>query len=466
MPTLRAVDIYTGAFATIINPLKYVIYKVSDPLAEVNSQTFAAPHPERTVTFGSLEAVIYNFKLLEMSGTTPIREVANFNFKPNNKEFKYRVPENVIVGTTVGWTDGATSATLDGSGGKADWRTWEIIVSQPGIGPLLEGINYTWDSVTGVFTLIDGNTIYNTLQYQIQFQPKTIEADGGLPPAVLFSAVMTVTADTVLTADDMGKKILLNPASNYIEVTMPNIATVVSGRVTFFETVRQTGGMFTVKIIAAGLDKWAFGYTGRTAMYICPNESFECYKEGGEWRVQNAVGNFLSVGEQVSSDLDDLMGGVVMNGSDYNIKQYARLYEDYVLRLPATAYVTYAAWSTTTNQSKWSTSNGGLPEVAKLPDRTDRHERNSGVGNSGARLEAAVGTHQHIAPHVGADNPGAGIVGYGKATSLAAALSAWFVQATTSVRDMVSKPASSTGVIAADTENYVKSYYVNKFVKV
>ena len=463
MPSTVTPRIYTAAFPAITNSLKYVLYNTDDPLVEVDSQTFAAPHPARTVSFPGLDRVNYTFKLLEMVGATPVAERANFQFNPDNSDFLYRTPENIRVGTTAGWIDGSTSAVLDGSGGKADWRGWEPIVDQPGIGPLLRDVNYTWDSVTGTFMLIDGNTLYTDLEYRFDFQPQTISASPGVPGGRQFTTVLEVTEDTTLTADDMGKKILINPASNYIEITMPDISTVVANRVTWFETV-ASASMFGVRIKAGTGATWGLAPTGRTDMWMAPGETFEAYKNASVYRVQNPVGNFIEVGRQFSSDRDAEENAIPMDGSTGDTETYARIWNDYVLQLDAAQVVTFADWEADpTKQCFWSLGDGGLPELFHFPDRRDRHERNTGASNeAGEQIADDPGAHSHVM-----------FGGASSATDLQAdKIPAYLAGGYGSGNDYRIKNAGTQTATLGKTgttgtgETKVKSYYVNKFVKI
>lgn len=473
MPTETA-SFYTGAFPTITaNDLKYVLYATSDPLAEVDSQTFAPPHPARTVVFSGLEKVVYNFKLLKMSGGSPVDTLIDLIFEPNNSEFRYRDPEILEVGSTPGLVDGATSFTFDGTAGTADWRGWTPIMQPPGFGPLLEGYNYTWDPVTGLFTLVDGTTFSTGVRYLVEFEP--ITASSAAPPSALrlFTGVMEITANTTLTADDMGKKILINPASPYIVITMPDIATVVAQRVTFFETVPQgAGNRFCVEIAAAGATEWQFGKPGRTKMYMLPDETFEAYKyelTGGDpaWRVQNAVGNYLTVGRSFASDQTEELNAQLFDGSTGDVESDARIWNDFVLQLDGAQVCSYADWeSTPANQTKWSLQNGDTPAKFHFPDRRNLHERNTAATPAVAGVYQAdqLLKHKHVTPSGGLDAIGSG--GYGR--TLLSFLVGLFNGAVSATRDLTSRAvafdATSDTTIDGD-ENRVKNYSINRFVE-
>ncbi len=139
-----------------VNSIKFAIYNAVAPLAEVASQTFAAPHPVRDVQFTGLVPGNYIFKLLEMSGITVVRSIVpDMNFVPNTNEIIYYPPIEIEADVTTGVTNGTTGFTFDGTAGTFDWRGRNVYVERVGQGTMYRDIQYTWDSVTGIFALVD-----------------------------------------------------------------------------------------------------------------------------------------------------------------------------------------------------------------------------------------------------------------------------------------------------------------------
>lgn len=461
--------IYTGAYPTITNDIKYALYAASDPLAEVDSQTFTAPHPARAISFPGLDRVNYILRVFEMSGGSPIRTIIDdFNFNPESGGVSYRTPEIIVVDTTVGLVSGASSFTFDGTGGKPDWRGWTPILQPPGFSPWLDGYDYNWDSVTGELTLLGGFTFESGYRILAEFELVTTGAADGVPGGRQFTEVLDITTDTTLTAADLGKKILINPATPYILITMPDIATAVQNRVTWFQTGLDSGTPFCVEIEAVGATEWAFDKSGRTSMYMVAGETFECYKYDNAWQVQNAVGNFLSVGDQFPSDNTVRVGAVLMAGQSGDVEQYARLYNDFVLQLDPSQVVAFADWAA--NPTKWSYSNGGSPNLFKFPDRRNLHERNtdSSTGIAGVYVPDAILDHQHITQSGGINDLGSDPANkYGK--TLLDYFVGIFTGPGTGKRDMTSKPIAAGGTgptYIGSTENAVKAYRINRFVKI
>ena len=459
--------IYTGAYPTITNDIKYALYAASDPLAEVASQTFVAPHPARAISFPGLDRVNYILRVFEMSGGSPIRTIVDyFNFNPESSQLRYRTPEILEVGLIVGLVNGASSFTFDGTGGKPDWRGWNPILQPPGFSPWLEGYDYTWDPITGQCVFLNDFVLTTGYRFLAEFELVNSGADG-VPGGRQFTEVLEISEDTTLDAADLGKKILINPSINYIKIIMPDIATAVQNRVTWFQTGLDTGTPFCVEIEAAGSTEWGFDKAGRTSMYMVAGESFEAYKYGVLWQVQNAVGNFLSVGDQFPSDNTVRVGAVLMAGQSGEVEQYARLYNDFILQLDPSQVVNFSDWAA--NPTKWSYANGGSPNLFKFPDRRNLHERNtdSSTGIAGVYVPDAILDHQHITQSGGINDLGGGVDGYGK--TLLDYFVGLFTGPSTGKRDMTSKPIAAGGTgptYIGSTENAVKAYRINRFVKI
>jgi hypothetical protein len=453
--------IYTGAFPTISNPLKYALFAASDPLAEVASQTFNAPHPVRAVSFPGLDRINYIFRLYEMSGGLPIRTVINdFNFNPENGDLSYKTPEILVVGETTGLNAGASGFVFDGAGDKPNWIGWNPILQPPGFSPWLLGYDYNWNATTGELELINGVVFENEYRILAEFELSTNSSAGGIPGGRQFTEVLEVTENTTLEAADLGKKILIKPSSNYIKITMPSIGSSVKNRVTWFQTKPDNGTPFCVEIEAEGTSEWAFDKAGRTSMYMVAAESFECYKYDGAWQVQNAVGNFLSVGDQFPSDLTTKVGAILMNGASLNVEQYSRLYNDFVLELDPSQVVSFADWAA--NPTKWSYANGGGPNLFKCPDRRNLHERNTQNGGvAGVYQPDQLLGHSHftLSEVDGGNTP---------PTSTSAIKRIYLDGGNAGYNLRRAGAAPNIGVtsVVGGTENNVKSYRINRFVKI
>jgi len=371
-------NIFTAAFPLITtNDLKYVVYAASDPGVEVASQTFSPVHPARTVSFPGLNRINYIWKLLEMNGITVVAERASFNVVPDNSEFRYKSPIEIQTDLTPGIVNGATSFVFDGTGGTYDWRGWNIFTERVGMDTMQRDVEYSWDSVTGTFTLLlSGDSFQPTEKFNFEFE-LLIQTSSGVPPAELFSGVMIVTGTTTLVAGDAGKKIIIKGASPYFVITLPDISVTPASVPFYFES--GVGSHVCVRIATAGSDVIDWMKGSRTDLKIGPCEYLTLYKNtdgGAKWRVHDYEGNFLKVGRIITTDADiaDEYNAVEMDGSSLSINNYARLYEDFVQQLPPSQVVNFGDWATGDNKYKFSYASGGL---FKVPDRRNLFDRNS-----------------------------------------------------------------------------------------
>jgi hypothetical protein len=67
---------------------------------------------------------------------------------------------------------------------------------------MILGVEYSWDSVNGVFTLLQSGNIFASGQYyNITFDPKT-DIAGGSTPTTFDLTIQLITSNTTLTAGD------------------------------------------------------------------------------------------------------------------------------------------------------------------------------------------------------------------------------------------------------------------------
>lgn len=400
------------------NHIKVALYKATDPLAEYASQTLPGPLGEQIWNFPGLDRVNYIVKVLEVDGTgTTLSQLDSFTIVPDNKQYKFKDAFTIIVDTTPGVVSGTSSFTFDGTGGTDDWRGWVPHFERIGQGTLKENVDYTWDKVTGTFTLINaGDTFQNGEYFFTTFDVLVSDYSGGIPVigGELFKTRITVENTYSVLAEDFGKMMLLRGSTNYFEVTLPDIDTVVENRLLFIESTR--GSHKAVKIISSdtGAIDWLEG--ARTSFVIKPNETIAIYKEKFDnvtsyWRIFNPQGNWFRVGEMISEDSSSSMvfNKLELNGQVVNNKDEARLYNDHILKLPGSQVVDYASWSSGNNKYKFSYADGSgnfhVPDLRNIFERVT-----DGVRLPGDYQADMVGPHQHklnVAPN---GNSGGGLV--------------------------------------------------------
>jgi hypothetical protein len=341
---------------SITNDIRVSVYNVTDtstPIASVQQNT---PHLDQQYDFPGLPRVNFIYKIFEteINGSTIISQLGQATFVPAADEFIFKTPVDVQIGVTQiegdepnVWPVGATSVTIPA------WIGFEIFGGRNGVQyPMVKDVNYSWDAGTGELSLLNADDVFQDEEYfHWEFEPIINASSGGVGVSANgggFSDILVVTSNTTLAVGDIGKKILIDPSGNYLEITLPDYATVEANNITYFEMVSSAAKCARIKTASGNSIAWLESLSN---LYICPGESFELYKRVVstgvyEWRIQNAVGNFLSAGELFYSDLPtaSIINAVLADGSNKDYQQYARLYNRFVLKLSSQA-ITYATWS-------------------------------------------------------------------------------------------------------------------------
>jgi hypothetical protein len=201
----------------------------------------------------------------------------------------------------------------------------------------------------------------------------------------------------------------------------------------------------------------------KSKFYGCPNETLELYKvvnldTSQAWRVNNSDGNFKSVGQHVNEIITS--GGVfnkfLLDGTAISSTDYARLYNDYVLRLPSSSVCNYADWGTGNNKYKYSFKDA-TTGLFHVPDLRDKYERMVSASNLAASYQAnTVGPHYHISGIYQDSSDYAD----GSASPNNIGINA------TVTPVMTSAPTNSSGSLLGGTESRPETVVVNKYVLV
>lgn len=393
MPT-ATLNAYTKAYPLITNRIKASVLSATSPFAVVASIIdTTVGHPARTYDFLGLPRNNYGFSLDEIDGGgSVVQNLALFSVVPGDiGTLLTRDDEQIQVDVTPGLVSGATSFTFDGTSGKPDYIGWEIVPAELAGGRqiMVRGVDFSWDSLTGIFSLLTpGDTFNNGAYYNIHFNPIQ-QAAGNSYPTITDFEINYVKVDTTLDDTYFGKKLLVDPTGVYTEITLPDIATIPDGRKMMVEVIGS--GTACVKFIPDGSDviNWLRGN-----IFCNKQESFSIYKFTNpdtltpEWRVCDVDGNFKTVGQSVGDDSDiaDVFNRILLNGASILNTQYARLYNEFVLNLPSSQVVNYDDHATGNNKYLWSLANSADPgnlNKFKIPDRRGLFERNNNTGKPG-----------------------------------------------------------------------------------
>lgn len=467
MPT-AVLDAYSNGYPFIANRIRAAVSKESDPMAIVASIIDStAGHPARIYHFPGLPRDNYRFTLDEIDGAgAVVNNLALFNVVPSTIEgFLVRADEQIKVGTTPGLTTATNEFIFDGTETapgsgiyKPDYRNWEIVVSEcTGRGILVRDfVDFSWDKLTGTFTLLQAGDVFATGQwYNVHFEPITSPI-GNSYPTVRDFKVNLIKVSTVLDQSYFGDKLLVEPDSDYIEVTLPDINTVSEGRAMMVDVYGDV--MACVKFIPQGGTEIKF-LRGNLIAYT--NESFSIYKFNRplgtpEWRVSDAHGSFSLCGTVVGDDMiqADVFNKQLLDGTIGDIELHARIYEEVVLNLPLAQRVNYDEWGTGNNKYLYSLANSADPGNAgkfRFPDRRGLFERNNSAGKAGDFADEAINiTGLAVTINQGNSflgNGGAGVVGRGSNSP-----NSWNAP-------VIATAGSKTGL-----ETMPKNYLINKYV--
>lgn len=398
---MATLNINTTALATS-NRTRINLYKESDPTAIVDTITHDAPHDEEVWSFFDLEpSTNYRYRWIEIDGSgTTLQQYASQTFTtPAAGSVVIKPTAYLYVDATPGLTSGTTSATFDGTNGTEDYRGWDITVDMPGFGDQFPDENYTWDKATGEFTLLGGAEFEPGVKYTFQFDPKVIATTGPVTKDS-FTGIKYVTADETLLAADFGANLIqVDGAGATVELTLPDIATVAPLKLLHIKTGK--GNHKSVTITSTNANAFDFMEGNRTKIYLGVREKVSIYKQlksgVSTWQVIDENGNFYSVGQLVGEFMPvaNVFNKIEANDSAYSSLEYARLYNDYVLKLSSDEVVAFADW--TANSRKFSYANGS--NQFHVPDLRNLYPRAVTTGkNPGDYLDESVKGHSHVFP--------------------------------------------------------------------
>lgn len=291
-----------------------------------------------------------------------------------------------------GFSTASINVTLTSTPGavKPDYRGWDIVIDEmTGRDILATDYDYTWDKVTGTFTLLlSGDVFQSGQRYNIHFD-SIVNPQGNSYPTVTDFNINLIVTDTTLNQSFFGDKLIVEPNDVYIEVTLPPILNVAKGR----KLMVEVGG--SSPVCAKFLSQDATINFLRGNIYAYPGECFSIYRYDragvSEWRVCDDEGNFKTVGQSVGDDSiqSNVFNKKLMDGSIESTSKYARLYNEIVLNLPLTQVVDFSAWTVGNNKYFFSRDNGS--GQFHFPDRRGVFEKNNSGGKAGDFQAAQVG---------------------------------------------------------------------------
>jgi hypothetical protein len=317
-----------------------VTFNVYDPSAiggtPIATQTIAVPSGQVTVQFLNLDNQAYVIQTIR-NGLL----IDQFSAQGGTSN-------NSIIRDTLYVTKGVDSGFDSGGTIYNDTSLigWVYSVFQIGVGLLRPTTDYSILS-TGGIQLVNGYVLQDGDGLGFIFQPQTIASSsggGGSTTSALlkFKDLRILTADTTLTADDIGKTIIIQGSSGATpRITLPDPTTVIDNVLT---CIQSNGGSH---IMAALIATTQFVWLGVSSsiLYLAQSEELFIYKNGTTWYVAHSDGNFKTVGRIEESFDGPSLNTLLLDGGFYSKSLYPRLYNYIMTKLNSNLITTEADWA-------------------------------------------------------------------------------------------------------------------------
>ncbi len=376
------------------------VYAATAPGTLVQSQGFAAPHTAaRNIEFTDLDPVPHQVFIYQNATNTAggvIRH--NFLYDPSYQSAKTREDLVLTAGSTVDDPVVGTNSFT-----RTDLAGWSYDIERRGFGTMIEGLDVVTNTSHTTFTLQGTDVFAASEIFILHFQPQIITITPTQSPSagVLFTQLVTVTADLTLDAAAVGKCYSLQGAGDHLTVTLPPLSGIPDNKLISF--LSDGGSHITAILKAAGTDSLSFLNNVGTQAFLCQGDRLSLFKSGGRWNVYQPFGLFAQVGEIVHDMRTGKLNTTFGNGGLRSRLAYARLWDE-VQKLDASELVSDTEWNDTSlvggvpknNKGKYSTGDGSTtfrvpllyaPGFLRGVDGTTRKAGTFGAG--------AVEKHQH-----------------------------------------------------------------------
>lgn len=363
----------------VINKLVFVIYKTTDPGAEVARIVKDPPH-----------VVPYNFQFNDIESGIYIVKV-------------HESPDGVILGNLRHdyWVDSETETmssedrlffSVDGPGehDPADGATDYVNPDLDGVnitGVFMEGFRYLipgteWEDLPGGGIRILNGVFNNGQVWAVEIQNQEI-GTGTPQPNDTFSEIVIVTAASLnMTNSDLNKTLLgRTNANNVQDLNMPFIGAIANGR--GLSVCHDRGLSVNVSLNAQAGEFFRFRGRDESVIHLGKGEFVKLFKRtiGAEtrWYVTDYSGAWQTLGDLIMSDEDTGDNRIYLDGTEYDLSVYRRLAQ-YVNRLQPAQRKTYAQYNIQQNiNGRLVYINRGFFAVdtvnnkVKVPDLRDKY---------------------------------------------------------------------------------------------
>lgn len=382
------------------NFLVVAVYKTTAPLVVVDYKFYPAPHTaDQNVAFTDLDPGTYQVITYEHNVNTPGGSIRhNFFYDPSFQSAQIRVDLFLKVGTTPNLTVGQTD--FHDTGNDQNLAGWQYEVDlRQSFGELQPTVEVQKFS-DGFGLLIPGQTFQPDEIYILRFYPKITTVTPTIVSANLFTDVLIVTADTVLTVADMGKAIHIIGAGNALTLTLPDLATIEANKPLIISSNGGSHKNVTIAAASGQAISW-LGVHNLTLVNLGQSEIFWLYRWTDPitpttvlWRVINASDGIQQVGEIVDHYSLVPINTLYANGTTVSRTTYRRLWA-WVQTLDASMLIDDTAWNAGNNdREKFSTGNGTT--TFRLPQL---YMRGFARGVNSSARKAASSEIEMIGPH-------------------------------------------------------------------
>lgn len=410
--------------------------KFSSPLAEIDRESYAPPHPERSLTVPDLENEMHQFKFWQSNDGIDL-DTALLTMDVDAGTVDGGGASMVMYdyvtdrgNTGDGWAD-----PEDGDTVLVDERligATSIIFTLRGVGPLRPD-EFTFDSVTGTITLTNGDTFAEGSTW---FAAIVTTGSGvGTPPgnvqtsAVAGWSVLPVSSDFTFGTTHHNMLLWWEGTALIGNITFPDFATIPNKRV---KIVTHGGTSRYLKLTFASGNTINFQRRNRSALWLGAGEEIEIEFFNGTAYVTGYQGEYAQVGMLTWGRKSEL-NRLSLDGTRYTQADLGRLYADYISYLPLTQFVSEAVWPTSMvasiagenkvvyHKKGFFTSESGQ---IRLPDYSNRFIRAIKTGSDTERVDNVPGGYQydmviyhgHTVPLLAGSDSGGGAVTSGGAS--------------------------------------------------
>jgi hypothetical protein len=181
-----------------------------------------------------------------------------------------------------------------------------------------------------------------------------------------------VDVNTTLDATIIGKAVLISGTNPYLEITLPDITTVLANKVLFF--LFEGGNHINAAVKCFGIQKIQWLKQNLTELIGGQSEQFGLFKWVDPndssiyaWRVINPDGNYKTAGEIVDIYKEtNVLNCIYANGATVSRNTYKRLW-NHVQTLDSSMLVSDTDWNNAALNNKGKYSSGDGSTTFRLP---------------------------------------------------------------------------------------------------